>query len=85
MSTIIKANSYCPVCRGVVLADCRHDHSDFQLQRARIADETMVDHRRLVRELDVALNGEAGAAKQASLCDIVAQVKDQRWKLVRAE
>jgi hypothetical protein len=29
---------------------------------------------RLVRELDVALNGKAGAAKQASLCDIVAQV-----------
>lgn len=42
-------------------------------------------HRGLVRELDIALNGEAGAAKQASLCDIVAQVKDQRWKLVRAE
>lgn len=41
------------------------------------------DHQRLVRELDVALNGEDGAAKQASLCDIVSQVKDQRWKLVR--
>jgi hypothetical protein len=27
-----------------------------------------------VRELDVLLNGEAGAAKQASLCDLVAQV-----------
>ena len=32
------------------------------------------DHQRLVRELDVLLNGEAGAAKQASLCDLVAQV-----------
>lgn len=31
------------------------------------------DVRRLVRELDIALNGE-GAARQASLCDIVAQV-----------
>lgn len=30
---------------------------------------------RLVRELDVALNGEAKAARQASLCDLVAQVK----------
>lgn len=29
---------------------------------------------RLVRQLDVLLNGEAGAAKQASLCDLVAQV-----------
>jgi hypothetical protein len=41
------------------------------------------DQKRLVRELDVALNGEDGAADQASLCDIVSQVKDQRWKLVR--
>lgn len=38
-------------------------------------EHVLADHRRLVRELDVALNGEAGAAKQASLCDIVAQVK----------
>lgn len=33
---------------------------------------------RLVRELDVLLNGEAGAAAQASLCDIVAQVRMYR-------
>lgn len=39
-------------------------------------DDVLADHNRLVRELDVLLNGEAGAAKQASLCDIVAQV---RW------
>lgn len=32
------------------------------------------DHQRLVRQLDVLLNGEAGAAQQASLCDLVAQV-----------
>ncbi len=32
------------------------------------------DINRLVRELDVAWNGEAGAAKQASLCDIVSQI-----------
>lgn len=32
------------------------------------------DADRLVRQLDVLLNGEAGAAKQASLCDLVAQV-----------
>lgn len=41
--------------------------SDFEQMRA--------DHRYLVRRLDVALNSEAGAAKQASLCDIVAQVE----------
>lgn len=29
---------------------------------------------RLVREMDIAINGAVGAAKQASLCDIAAQV-----------
>lgn len=37
-------------------------------------EEGLADHRRLVRELDVLLNGEGGAAKQASLCDIVGQL-----------
>jgi hypothetical protein len=40
-------------------------------------EEVLADHRRLVRELDVLLNGEEGAAPQASLCDIVMQVKKQ--------
>lgn len=33
------------------------------------------DVKRLTRELDVLLNGEDGAARQASLCDLVAQVQ----------
>jgi hypothetical protein len=33
---------------------------------------------KLTRELDVLLNGEEGAAPQASLCDIVAQVAQQK-------
>lgn len=40
------------------------------------------DVNRLVRELDVALNGD-GAAQQASLCDIVSQVTRGGWRLVR--
>ncbi|AEZ50825.1 hypothetical protein DC1_0003 [Burkholderia phage DC1] len=50
-------------------------------------EEVLADHRRLVRELDVLLNGEEGAAKQASLCDIVAQVrrqKDDRAAVIQA-
>ncbi|WP_254213464.1 hypothetical protein [Burkholderia multivorans] len=43
-------------------------------------EEVLADHRRLVRELDVLLNGEEGAAKQASLCDIVAQVRREKAK-----
>lgn len=42
-----------------------------------------VDVQRLVRELDVALNGEDGAAPQASLCDVVSQVKHEASKLGR--
>lgn len=40
----------------------------------------LADHNRLVRELDVLLNGVDGAAPQASLCDIVAQLADWRRK-----
>ena len=41
-------------------------------------EEAKADHQRLVRELDVMLNGEDGAAPQASLCDIVAQVRHMK-------
>ncbi|MES2346997.1 MAG: hypothetical protein V4641_05435 [Pseudomonadota bacterium] len=48
----------------------------FEVLSASTADyeETLADHRRLVRELDVILHGEDGAAPQASLCDLVAKV-----------
>jgi len=36
---------------------------------------------RLVREIDIILSGEDGAAKQASLCDLMGQIRlAQRWK-----
>ncbi len=41
------------------------------------------DHDRLVRELDVLINGE-NAAQQARLCDIVAQVRSEGLKAVPA-
>lgn len=34
-------------------------------------DEVLADKRRLTRALDVAMHGEEGAAKQASLCDLI--------------
>jgi hypothetical protein len=39
-------------------------------------EEVLADHRRLVREIDVILNGEEGAARQASLCDLIPQIKE---------
>lgn len=44
-------------------------------QQEQDYEAVLADHSRLVRELDVLLNGEAGAAPQASLCDLVAQVR----------
>lgn len=41
-------------------------------------EEVLADKRRLVRELDAALHGEDGAAKQASLCDLIKPARDLR-------
>lgn len=46
-------------------------------------ETVLADHKRLVREMDVLLNGEAGAAQQASLVDLVAQVRRQGIRAVR--
>lgn len=47
-------------------------------------EEVLADKRRLVRELDVLMNGKQ-AAKQASLCDIVGQFPSWKAKALRAE
>ena len=49
-------------------------------QEALIADyeEVLADKRRLTRELDVAMHGEAEAAEQASLCDLIEPAKRLR-------
>lgn len=48
-------------------------------------EEVIADHKRLVRELDVLLNGE-NAARQASLVDIVSQIRssinETTWKKI---
>ena len=55
----------CPHCGNAVQSEIAA--SDYE--------EVLSDHRRLVREIDVILNGEEGAAKQASLCDLLPQIK----------
>jgi hypothetical protein len=44
------------------------------LQHIDALEQVAADQARLTRELDVLLNGEQGAARQPSLCDIVAQL-----------
>lgn len=43
--------------------------------------EWAADVKRLTREIDVHMNGEEGAAMQASLCDVVGQVSDMANEL----
>ena len=63
----------------MVECDCGEIHSNEE-QLIESYEEVLAGHRRLVRELDVLLNGEDDAAKQASLCDIVSQVR--RGKII---
>lgn len=63
-----------------LVAACESRDAEIKRLNELVADHEEVhrDHRRLVRELDVLLNGEAGAAKQASLCDIVGQIAHEK-------
>lgn len=47
-------------------------------EQMRDLTEVLEDKRRLTRELDVAISGPDGAAKQASLCDLIAPAKALR-------
>jgi len=53
-------------------------------QDLKDTQECLEDKRRLTRELDIALSGEAGAAQQASLCDLIGQAKEMRMALKEA-
>jgi hypothetical protein len=61
-----------------ILREDSHRNRILAVDLAESRDAIREDHNRLVRELDLLLNGEAGAAEQASLCDIVAQVRMAR-------
>lgn len=57
----------------------------WQMYHALLAhEEAAADTRRLTRELDVAMHGEAGAAEQASLCDLIPAAKALRAKSLEA-
>ena len=49
-----------------------------ELLAGQIADyeAVLADKRRLAREMDVAMHGEAGAAKQPALCDVLSSVRN---------
>ena len=48
-------------------------------------EEVLGGHRLLVRQLDVAMHGEAMAARQASLCDLIPLAEELRAKHIAAE
>lgn len=46
--------------------------------KVKAFEDTLSDQRRLVRELDAAISGEAGVAEQASLCDLIGPARSLR-------
>lgn len=67
------------IVAGALVAQFRPllDEAVFE-QANKLVAEVDESRRVLLRQLDVALNGEAGAAKSPSLCDLVAQVERQQ-------
>ncbi len=55
-----------------------HDPRDADKPTLAGHEEVLTDHRRLVRELDVAMHGQEGAALQASLCDLIGPARRLR-------
>lgn len=74
-----------PTITAKELAERDYDTLRKAADEIKMLREWHADNQRLVRDLDVSLNGEDGTARQASLCDIVRQVKDGHWKLVRQD
>lgn len=66
---------------AIWLRDVVEVHKNALQTRDALSKQRSETRDALVRRLDVALNGEKGAARQASLCDIVAQVEDARRNL----
>lgn len=60
-----------------MIMDNRGEIEELQAQIANY-EEACSSCKKLVRELDVLLNGEEGAAEQASICDLVAQLRRER-------
>jgi hypothetical protein len=74
----LKRSKSAAIASWKATAKCFLDARDAALARAETAErrvaeleEVLADKRRLAREIDIALHGEGGAAKQASLCDLV--------------
>lgn len=71
----------CPHCQNTGTAISSNASGDEYAMRCCCDAGVKRDKDRLVRELDVLMNGVEGAAKQAALCDIVAQFP--RWLAAR--
>lgn len=77
-----------------LLAERKNGMTEIETLRAEVErltalgsdyEEVLADKRRLTRELDVAMHGEDGAAKQASMCDLIEPAKNLRTRAEKAE
>ena len=66
-----------PLATIAQLAHLLTDTADRLVDMQQVID----DKHRLTRELDVAMHGEEGAAKQASLCDLIGPARDMRKRI----
>lgn len=66
-------------------AESEEDKKPSFAQFIKDYDEILQSQRDLVRQLDVLINGEEGAAKQASLCDIVTQLRCENIFVVSSD
>lgn len=56
------------------LEACSDEYEALEIE-VQAYEECMEDHRRLVREIDIMINGTEGAARQASLCDLLETIR----------
>ena len=71
MSVIIKAGSFCPICRGMVLQDCKHEPHEFSVSIVhRVSPEASKEILRLRKALYMCAahcqGGHSGAGGEAS-------------------
>lgn len=66
----------CEVCDPERAIEMLRETVSEQNRDIKALEEVIEDHHRLVREMDIAMNG-SGAANQASLCDLAGQAIKQ--------
>jgi hypothetical protein len=74
MSTVIKAGTYCPVCRGMPLSDCRHKAEEFSSGPTNTVSR-LRHIERGIRELDAELREQASGSQDGYLLGVADRLR----------